>query len=170
MCHCYLKALSYASMGDGFDWTEFNICTYFCLSERMVRFVLCFSPKLIFILKQAHLDFNWTKCTSIKFRMWLQKKRITSRKAQASWMCSYPFYWSNTVITFHRYSWSRRHLLLVFGLSFIVKGRCILLNPLVYGVSHNICNLLKMAFRYFIRHFFWVTGADKILNFNVRRQ
>lgn len=85
------------------------------------------------------------------------KKWITSRKAQASWMCSYPFNWSNTVITFHRYSWSGRYLLLVFGLSFIVKGRCILLNPLVHGVSHHDCNLLKMAFR----HFFWWSVLTK---------
>lgn len=49
---CYPKA-SYASMGDGFYWTEFKTCTYFCLSKRMLRFVLCFSPKLPFILKQT---------------------------------------------------------------------------------------------------------------------
>lgn len=80
------------------------------------------------------------------------KKWITSRKAQASRMCSYPCHLSYTGITFHRYSWSGRHLLLVFGLSFIVEGLCILLNPLVYGVSHHVCNLLKMAFRHF---FYW---------------
>lgn len=46
------------------------------------------------------------------------------------------------LVTFHYQSWGRCQLLLLFLLSSVVKGLCILLNSLVYGVPDQGCNLL----------------------------